>query len=187
MRWCLPMVILLPNLILRCHFRYFVFRGSYSIFKWARYVWVPYMCTNTVWVSLTSAIIHAELPQFLFNGGFSRDGRVIGITQPRRVAAVTVAKRVAEECEVELGQKVGYSIRFEDVTSSSTRIKYMTDGLLLRLVKIFDKIVGPLVHILNFWKIQCNSLSPSGDQSCIFHSILAGMGWNVLELALGWT
>lgn len=74
----------------------------------------------------------AELPQFLYNAGFCHDGRVIGITQPRRVAAVTVAKRVAEECNVELGQRVGYSIRFEDVTSSSTRIKYMTDGLLLR-------------------------------------------------------
>lgn len=73
-----------------------------------------------------------ELPQFLFNAGFSRDGTIIGVTQPRRVAAVTVAKRVAEECGVEVGQKVGYSIRFEDVTSSSTRIKYMTDGLLLR-------------------------------------------------------
>ncbi|KAG8661634.1 hypothetical protein MANES_01G027000v8 [Manihot esculenta] len=73
-----------------------------------------------------------QLPQFLFNAGFCRDGKAIGITQPRRVAAVTVAKRVAEECGVELGQKVGYSIRFDDKTSSSTRIKYMTDGLLLR-------------------------------------------------------
>ncbi|XP_038972259.1 pre-mRNA-splicing factor ATP-dependent RNA helicase DEAH10 isoform X2 [Phoenix dactylifera] len=73
-----------------------------------------------------------QLPQFLYNAGFCKDGKVIGITQPRRVAAVTVAKRVAEECNVELGHKVGYSIRFEDVTSSSTRIKYMTDGLLLR-------------------------------------------------------
>ncbi|CAA2960480.1 pre-mRNA-splicing factor ATP-dependent RNA helicase DEAH10 [Olea europaea subsp. europaea] len=73
-----------------------------------------------------------QLPQYLNNGGFCRDGGIIGITQPRRVAAVTVAKRVAEECGVALGQKVGYAIRFEDVTSSSTRIKYMTDGLLLR-------------------------------------------------------
>lgn len=73
-----------------------------------------------------------QLPQFLCNAGFCCDGKVIGITQPRRVAAVTVAKRVAEECNVQLGQKVGYSIRFDDVTSSSTRIKYMTDGLLLR-------------------------------------------------------
>uniref|UniRef100_A0A803QX28 RNA helicase n=1 Tax=Cannabis sativa TaxID=3483 RepID=A0A803QX28_CANSA len=73
-----------------------------------------------------------QIPQFLFNAGFCKEGKSIGITQPRRVAAVTVAKRVAEECGVELGQRVGYSIRFEDVTSSSTRIKYMTDGLLLR-------------------------------------------------------
>lgn len=57
---------------------------------------------------------------------------MVGITQPRRIAAVTVAKRVAEECGVELGQRVGYSIRFDDTTSSSTRLKYMTDGLLLR-------------------------------------------------------
>lgn len=73
-----------------------------------------------------------QIPQFLFDAGFCLDGKVIGITQPRRVAAVTVAKRVSEECGVELGQKVGYSIRFDDATSSSTRIKYMTDGLLLR-------------------------------------------------------
>ncbi|MQL87621.1 hypothetical protein Taro_020163 [Colocasia esculenta] len=73
-----------------------------------------------------------QLPQFLFNAGLCHDGKVIGITQPRRVAAVSVAKRVAEECGVELGQRVGYSIRFDDVTSNLTRIKYMTDGLLLR-------------------------------------------------------
>ncbi|XP_071927566.1 pre-mRNA-splicing factor ATP-dependent RNA helicase DEAH10 isoform X2 [Coffea arabica] len=70
--------------------------------------------------------------RYLFYGGFCRDGGVIGITQPRRVAAVSVAKRVAEECGVALGQKVGYAIRFDDMTSASTRMKYMTDGLLLR-------------------------------------------------------
>ncbi|KAJ4851210.1 Pre-mRNA-splicing factor ATP-dependent RNA helicase DEAH10 [Turnera subulata] len=73
-----------------------------------------------------------QIPQFLFDAGFCLNGQVIGVTQPRRVAAVTVAKRVAEECGVELGQMVGYSIRFDDKTSASTRIKYMTDGLLLR-------------------------------------------------------
>ncbi|CAA7036301.1 unnamed protein product [Microthlaspi erraticum] len=73
-----------------------------------------------------------QLPQFLYSAGFCREGKMIGITQPRRIAAVTVAKRVAEECDVELGQRVGYSIRFDDSTSSSTRLKYMTDGLLLR-------------------------------------------------------
>ncbi|PNG99541.1 putative pre-mRNA-splicing factor ATP-dependent RNA helicase, partial [Tetrabaena socialis] len=59
-------------------------------------------------------------------------GGAIAVTQPRRVAAMTVARRVAEEMGTKLGQKVGYAIRFEDVTSPATRIKYMTDGLLLR-------------------------------------------------------
>ena len=57
---------------------------------------------------------------------------MIGCTQPRRVAAVSVAKRVSEEMAVELGSVVGYSIRFEDCTSNKTQIKYMTDGVLLR-------------------------------------------------------
>nr|VDC97460.1 unnamed protein product [Brassica oleracea] len=73
-----------------------------------------------------------QLPQFLFNAGFCREGKMVGITQPRRIAALTIAKRVAEECDVPLGQKVGYAVRFDDTTSSSTRLKYMTDGFLLR-------------------------------------------------------
>ncbi|CEI93326.1 Putative Adenosinetriphosphatase [Rhizopus microsporus] len=56
----------------------------------------------------------------------------IGCTQPRRVAAMSVAARVAEEMGVHLGQEVGYSIRFEDCTSERTVVKYMTDGMLLR-------------------------------------------------------
>ncbi|PNT63502.1 hypothetical protein BRADI_4g16730v3 [Brachypodium distachyon] len=81
-----------------------------------------------------------QLPQFLYDAGFCQDGKVIGITQPRRVAAVTVAKRVAEECNDQLGKKVGYSIRFDDSTSNATRIKYMTDGLLLR-----EALLDPLL------------------------------------------
>ena len=60
------------------------------------------------------------------------DVGMIGCTQPRRVAAVSVAKRVAEEYGCQLGQEVGYSIRFEDATSPATRLKYMTDGMLMR-------------------------------------------------------
>ncbi|KAG2320448.1 hypothetical protein Bca4012_056511 [Brassica carinata] len=81
-----------------------------------------------------------QLPQFLFNAGFCREGKMVGISQPRRIAAVTVAKRVAEECDVQLGQRVGYSIRFDDTTSSSTRLKYMTDGFLLR-----EALLDPLL------------------------------------------
>ena len=57
---------------------------------------------------------------------------MIGCTQPRRVAAMSVAARVADEMNVKLGREVGYSIRFEDCSSDRTVIKYMTDGMLLR-------------------------------------------------------
>ena len=56
---------------------------------------------------------------------------MIGCTQPRRVAAMSVAKRVSDEMGCELGETVGYSIRFEDSTGENTVVKYMTDGLLL--------------------------------------------------------
>lgn len=56
----------------------------------------------------------------------------IGITNPRRVGAVSVARRVAAERGVEVGSEVGFSVRFSDATSDSTLIKYMTDGVLLR-------------------------------------------------------
>ncbi|KEY72557.1 hypothetical protein S7711_05628 [Stachybotrys chartarum IBT 7711] len=72
-----------------------------------------------------------QLTQFLYEDGYGRSG-LIGCTQPRRVAAMSVAKRVSEEMEVELGSTVGYAIRFEDCTSKETVIKYMTDGVLLR-------------------------------------------------------
>ena len=72
-----------------------------------------------------------QMTQYLHEEGFSKYG-IIGCTQPRRVAAMSVAKRVSEEVGCELGKKVGYSIRFEDVTSEDTEIKYMTDGMLLR-------------------------------------------------------
>jgi pre-mRNA-splicing factor ATP-dependent RNA helicase DHX16 len=75
-----------------------------------------------------------QITQYLHEEGFTKaDGsRKIGCTQPRRVAAMSVAKRVADEMGVKLGNEVGYSIRFEDATSERTIIKYMTDGMLLR-------------------------------------------------------
>ena len=72
-----------------------------------------------------------QLPQYLHEAGYSKRGK-IGCTQPRRVAAMSVAKRVSEELDVKLGHEVGYSIRFEDCTSEKTILKYMTDGMLLR-------------------------------------------------------
>ena len=54
------------------------------------------------------------------------------VTQPRRVAAIQMAKRVAEERRGKVGREVGYTIRFEDVTDNTTQIKYVTDGILVR-------------------------------------------------------
>ncbi|KAL9711118.1 hypothetical protein Ac2012v2_005657 [Leucoagaricus gongylophorus] len=73
-----------------------------------------------------------QLPQYLHEAGFTANGQKIGCTQPRRVAAMSVAARVAEEMGTKVGYEVGYSIRFEDCTSDKTVLKYMTDGMLLR-------------------------------------------------------
>ncbi|KAK4047526.1 DEAH-box ATP-dependent RNA helicase prp43, partial [Microbotryomycetes sp. JL221] len=71
-------------------------------------------------------VAYADLPHL------RRPGLQVACTQPRRVAAMSVAKRVADELDVSLGEEVGYSIRFEDATSPKTFLKYMTDGMLLR-------------------------------------------------------
>jgi pre-mRNA-splicing factor ATP-dependent RNA helicase DHX15/PRP43 len=70
-----------------------------------------------------------QIPQFLVELG---PEKAICCTQPRRVAAMSVAQRVSEEMDVKLGEEVGYSIRFEDVSGPRTRLKYVTDGVLLR-------------------------------------------------------
>ena len=73
-----------------------------------------------------------QIPQYLVEAGYSKNGKKIGCTQPRRVAAMSVAARVSDEMNTKIGREVGYSIRFEDCTSEKTIIKYMTDGMLLR-------------------------------------------------------
>jgi pre-mRNA-splicing factor ATP-dependent RNA helicase DHX16 len=73
-----------------------------------------------------------QIPQYLHEAGFTEGGTKIACTQPRRVAAMSVAARVADEMGVKVGREVGYSIRFEDNTSDKTILKYMTDGMLLR-------------------------------------------------------
>ncbi|KAH9869324.1 hypothetical protein IAQ61_006530 [Plenodomus lingam] len=72
-----------------------------------------------------------QIPQFLFEAGYTKEGAVV-VTQPRRVAAMSVSQRVSEEMGVKLGREVGYSVRFDDKTSDKTVVKFATDGLLLR-------------------------------------------------------
>ncbi|XP_028667591.1 probable ATP-dependent RNA helicase DHX35 isoform X2 [Erpetoichthys calabaricus] len=74
-----------------------------------------------------------QIPQYLLEAGWAAEGKVVGITQPRRVAAISVAGRVAEERGAMLGHEVGYTIRFDDCSDpQTTRIKFLTDGMLVR-------------------------------------------------------
>ncbi|HVU72781.1 MAG TPA: ATP-dependent RNA helicase HrpA [Mycobacteriales bacterium] len=92
-----------------------------------------------------------QLPKILLQLGRGTDG-LIGHTQPRRIAARAVAERVAEELGTELGDVVGYTVRFHDQVSPSTRVKLMTDGILLaelgrdRDLSAYDTIVIDEAH-----------------------------------------
>lgn len=82
-----------------------------------------------------------QLPQYLYESGWASGGSVIACTQPRRVAATSVATRVAAEAGSILGEEVGYTIRFEDLSDKNrTRIRYMTDGILFR-----EALIDPLL------------------------------------------
>ncbi|EDO17557.1 hypothetical protein Kpol_534p38 [Vanderwaltozyma polyspora DSM 70294] len=86
-----------------------------------------------VFVGETGSGKTTQIPQFvLFDEMPHLQNTQIACTQPRRVAAMSVAQRVAQEMDVKLGEEVGYSIRFENKTTNKTILKYMTDGMLLR-------------------------------------------------------
>ena len=82
-----------------------------------------------------------QIPQYLLEEGWARSGRMIAVTQPRRVAAMSVAERVSEEVGCRLGGRVGYRVRFDDTTTGGvTQIKFMTDGMLLR-----ESMIDPML------------------------------------------
>lgn len=82
-----------------------------------------------------------QVPQYLYEAGWAAGGRQVACTQPRRIAAQEVAARVAEEQGAELGGLVGYTVRFDDCShADNTRIKYLTDGMLVRET-MFDPLL----------------------------------------------
>lgn len=91
----------------------------------------PPVCVSTIAQSI-GLTLPLEVPQFLLDAGLLSPKRIIAVTQPRKVAATTIATRVAAERDGVVGDEVGYSIRFEDKSSQMTRIKFYTDGMLLR-------------------------------------------------------
>lgn len=94
----------------------------------------------------------------------AKNNKGIACTQPRRVAAMSIAKRVSEEMDVVMGEEVGYTIRFEDCSTSSTILKFLTDGMLLR-----EAIIDPLLD-----KYSCIVLDEAHERT-ISTDILMGL------------
>ncbi|KAG7446442.1 P-loop containing nucleoside triphosphate hydrolase protein [Guyanagaster necrorhizus] len=85
----------------------------------------------TVLIGETGSGKTTQVPQYILESGLARDG-LIAVTQPRRVAATSLATRVAVEQNTTVGRLVGYSVRFDERSSPSTRVKYLTDGMIVR-------------------------------------------------------
>ncbi|KAK9837133.1 hypothetical protein WJX81_005309 [Elliptochloris bilobata] len=124
-------------------------RESLPIFK-LRDQLVQAVADNQVLVVIgeTGSGKTTQMTQYLAEAGYTSRGR-IGCTQPRRVAAMSIAKRVSEEVGCRLGEEVGYAIRFEDCTGPETVIKYMTDGMLLREALLDDRLSSYSVIMLD--------------------------------------
>ena len=97
-----------------------------------------------------------QIPQWCVEYARKVGKKSVSCTQPRRVAAMSVAQRVSEEMDVSLGQEVGYSIRFEDCSGPKTLLKYMTDGMLLREAMSDPMLESYQVIWTQIILLQCN-------------------------------
>ena len=111
-----------------CHF---VISISITLPLISKYIHVIYIYIQFL-TGETGSGKTTQIPQFLLDQLAIPGVKSIACTQPRRVAAMSIAKRVADEMDVQLGEQVGYTIRFEDLSGPNTILKFMTDGMLLR-------------------------------------------------------
>lgn len=109
-----------------------------------------------------------QLAQYLYEEGYASRG-LIGCTQPRRVAAMSVAQRVSEEMGCPIGSTVGFLIRFEECTLEDTKIRYMTDGILLK-----ETLSDPLLN-----KYSCIIIDEAHERT-LNTDILLGLFKNIL-------
>ena len=100
-----------------------------------------------------------QIPQYLYENGWCDEGFQVVCTQPRRIAAQTLAQRVSQEVGTQLGQAVGYTIRFDDKTSHETAIKFVTDGMLLREATLADPLLSrySVIMIDEAHELNCNT------------------------------
>ncbi|KAJ9594469.1 hypothetical protein L9F63_014081, partial [Diploptera punctata] len=111
---------------------------------------------------------------YLLEAGWGSNGKIIGVTEPRRVAATTLATRVAEEKGCLLGDTVGYCIRFDDrFDPQRTKIKYMTEGILLR-----EMMADPLLR--NYSVIMLDEV----HERTLYTDIAMGLLKKILRLKL---
>jgi len=83
-----------------------------------------------------------QVPAYLWENGWTKNNFQVVCTQPRRIAAQSLAERVSQEAGKKLGNEIGYAVRFDDCTSSVTQVKYVTDGILLREAILSDPLLS---------------------------------------------
>ena len=111
-----------------------------------------------------------QIPQFLLESGLCPSNQQIVCTQPRRLAAITVSSRVCEELDIQMGTEVGYAVRFDQKTTTNTKLIYMTDGLLIR-----EFINDPLIKKYGIVIID------EAHERTVNSDLIMGMLFNVLK------
>lgn len=136
---------------------------------------------TTILVGETGSGKTTQVPQFMAETGITNDGRLVACTQPRRVAAMSVAKRVADEMDCQMGEEVGYSIRFEDTCGPRTKVKCALlpcSNRCLQLVHRLGKVLCALA--VGSWAVaESLQIAFSASRVCLYplDSVAALLGF----------